>query len=460
MPMPSRPLPFRLPVFLSIAAVACVAAAAWVWIHRAPVDEVPLPPDRSEAGPGAEFVNAEASEAYYREWLRREPDAVEPRVRLAHVLLQQIPTTGRAGERVPEAEALLDGALDRDPAHIYGRALKAQLLNVLHEFEGARDLSRELLADHPDFAFAHGTLIDALVELGEYDAAVEVSDQMLALRPGLPSYSRASYLRELHGDTEGAIGAMRLAADAEPSGRPSRSWALLKLGELYLGSARPDTAAYIFGGILEEDPDFAPALAALGHVALVQGDAASAVSRLEQARSLRPLVTTDELLVEAYLTAGDADRSEAALARVLQDLDDARAMGERVDMEEADALADQGRDLDRALTLAEQEVERRPGHLHANETYAWALHKSGRSRQAVPYIERAMRLGTGDAMVHYRAGEIYRAVRDGARAAEHYRAALAEHVGVESPSTAAAARRALASLEAGASAALAARSAS
>ncbi|GAB5536293.1 MAG: hypothetical protein Rubg2KO_25420 [Rubricoccaceae bacterium] len=436
----------RLPLVLSLSAVVLVGVAAVLWLTRSVTEDVPLPPDRSAAGPGAEFVNAEASEAYYREWLRREPDAVEPRVRLAHVLLQLAGTTGDEYQLVPEAQALLDDALARDAEHYYARTLKAQLLNKLHEFEAARDLSRDLLADYPEHAFVYGTLIDALVELGDYEEAVAASDQMLALRPGLPAYSRASYLRELHGDADGAIAAMRLAANAEPTGRPARSWALLKLGELYLGSAKPDTAAYIFQGLLEEDPNFAPALAALGHVALVQGDADGAVRQLEQARALRSGGATDELLVEAYLAAGDEAKAEEASARVYQSLMDAREMGERVDMEEADLLADQGRQLDNALELARAEVERRPGHLHANETYAWTLHHMGRSNEAIPYIERAMRLNSGDAMVHYRAAAIYQGAGQTAQAAEHFRAALDGHVGVESPSTAAEAQRALAAL--------------
>lgn len=437
----------RFSQILSLVSIGLVVGAAALWLTRSGSEDAPLPPDRTQAGPGSVFLNAEASEAYYREWLRREPDAVEPRVRLAHVLLQRAESPSLEHVLIPEARELLAEAISQDAGHLYARALQAQLFNKLHEFEAARDLSRDLLAESPEFVFAYGTLIDAQVELGEYQDAIAASDRMLALRPGLPSYSRASYLRELHGDTEGAIAAMRLAADAEASGRPSRLWALLKLGELYLGSAKPDTAAYIFEGILEEDPDFAPALAALGHVSLVRGDPEAAVRQLEQARVLRPGGSTDELLVEAYLATGNDVKAEDASGRVYQSLLDAREMGERVDMEEADLLADQGRQLDYALRLARTEVERRPGHLHANETHAWVLHRLGRSLEAIPYIEHALRLSSGDAMVHYRAAEIYRGAGRAEQAASHFRKALEGHVGVESPSTEAAARRALAALD-------------
>ena len=425
---------------LGTVVIAAIAAGG-IWKSRALIAD--LPPDLDQVAPSAEFTNAAASADYYRARVRRDPTDIEARVRLAQVLVQLASATGREAEYIPEARENLDRALAQDSTHYYALTLQASLLNTLHQFEGARDLSQRLLRRFPAHSYTHGTLVDALVELGEYDEATLVSDRMQALRPGLPAYSRASYLRELHGDTDGAIAAMRLAADAEPGGRLGRAWALLNLGNLYLGQAKPDTAAFIYEGLLEERPTFAPAVAALGHVALVKGDAAGAVRRLEEARAMAPLETTDALLVEAYTALGDERRAGEAADRVLAGLHAAREMGEVVDMEEADFLADADRDLPRALQLAAGQLRRRPGHLHANETYAWALYKNGRAAEAVPFIRRAMRLNTGDAMVHYRAGRIYEAAGQAPAAAEQYRRALASHLGVESLSAAADARRRL-----------------
>lgn len=433
----------RYNILLSAAVLVAGVLVAWgIWTSRA--SQTALPADASQISPSAEFADAESAADYYRAWIRREPAAVEPRIRLAQVLLQLAEASGREAELIPEAKSQLDDALARDPDNYYGLTLQASLLNKLHEFEQARALSERLIEKYPAHAFTHGTLIDALVELGEYDEAVRVSDRLQALRPGLPAYARASYLRELHGDTDGAIAAMRMAADAEPIGRVARAWALMHLGELYLGQAKPDTAAYIFRGILEERPGFAPAMAGLGHVELAKGNAAEAVRRLELARSVRASGTTDELLVEAYRALGDEARAQEAAARVLAGLHVARGFGEIVDMEEADFLADNDQRLAHALELAHTQVQRRPGHLHANETYAWTLFKNRRAEEAIPYIERAMRLGTGDAMVHYRAGRIYEAAGRNAHAAEQFGLALTGHIGVESLAAAADARKRLA----------------
>ena len=293
--------------------LAAVATVALIWSQR---ELPPLPQDHALIDPSERFDDAAEAVEYYRAALRRQPESVEMKVRLAHALIQLGEDTGDPYETVPEANALLAEAVAAEPDHVYGRALQASVLNVLHQFEAARDVSRDLLEDQPYFAYPYSTLIDALVELGEYEEAVEVSDRLQSLKPGLPAYSRASYIRELHGDTDGAIEAMTLAANAGVGGRPERAWALYQLGNLYLGDARVDTAAYIFEGILEERPDFVPALAGLGHVALVRGDADGAVRQLEEARALRPLEMIDELLVEAYAVAGNERQSEAAAERV------------------------------------------------------------------------------------------------------------------------------------------------
>jgi tetratricopeptide (TPR) repeat protein len=435
-----------LRILLLVAFVAAAAFAGYsIWdAQRAPVADLPEGP--REVLPDSEFINAEASIAYYREKLRREPRDVRSQVALAQALLQQASATGRETEYIPAARDALAAALRQAPDDYHALLLQGTLLNKLHQFEDGRDLAERLIARHPQNAYAHGILADALVELGEYDDAIAASDAMLAIKPSIASYARASYLRELHGDGDGAIAAMRLAADAGASGHADRAWALYTLGNLYLGEAKPDTAAFIFEGILAERPDYAYAVAGLGHAALATGDYERAAQQYRTAYGMAPRAEYLEGLAEALAAAGDEREARDVLDEVREDFAAVRAMGEIVDMEEADFMLDNGIDVERALAMAKQQVERRPGHLHANETYAWALHHNGRSREAIPYIERAMRLDTGDAMVHYRAARIYEAAGDRAEAARHLRLALDNHLRVESPTAAAEARTVLASL--------------
>ena len=69
------------------------------------------------------------------------------------------------------------------------------------------------------------------------------------------------------------------------------------------------------------------------------------------------------------------------------------------------------------------------------------------AEEAVFYIEQAMRLNTGDAMVHYRAARIYEAAGQPADAAEHLQLALDAHLRIEGPSAAQDAEALLAGLD-------------
>lgn len=429
---------------LGILVLVGVVVGGGVWMQQRAAAPGPEGEVRTAlVRPASEFEDAGASVAYFRDLVRRQPEVARYQAALAQALMQQAKSTGQEAHYLPQAQAALDEVLRREPGHVHARALQAALLNALHRFEEARDLSEQLLREHPSLAYAYGTLVDALAELGAYEEAVAACDRLLALRPDLSAYARAAYLRELHGDAEGARAAMRLAADAGVAGHESRAWALHQLGLLYLGAGRPDTAAFIFDGILDERPGYAPAVAGLGQVRLAQGAPEDAIALLEEAYALAPHLGFLESLAEAQAVAGDVSGRRRTLRRIQQAFWDAEAMGENVNMEYADFLADEDTLVEEALARARREYQRRPEHLHVLETYAWTLYKNGLAGEAVAPIEQAMRLGTGDAMVHFRAARIYAAAGRPEAAAEQFAHALAAHLHVESPTAATEARAAL-----------------
>lgn len=385
---------------------------------------------------GASVLNPAESILYLEDQVRKNPEVVGYQLSLVQTYLQYGVQTRQETLYIPKAEKMLKGLLRKDSGLFEARALQASLYNTLHEFEKARDTASSLLEENENTPYVYGILIDALVELGQYEEAVAVCDKMLSIKPGLASYARASYLRELHGDTPGAIEAMKLAADAAVYGSDERSWALYQLGQLYMGENNMQVAGSIFSGILEENPAYAYAIGGLGHIQVVEGNYEEAIELLSSAYEIVPAEEFLEALVEAYEATGDDEKKYAAIDQLEQGYHEADGMGENVQMEYADFLADLNQELKEALRLAKKEYERRPNHLHALETYAWSLHKYGRSEEAVAYIDRAMRLGTGDAMVYFRAAEIYRGLGDTEKAKDYLQKSLDANLHVESPSTA------------------------
>ena len=392
------------------------------------ISEIPdLRPRKTLLGPPGEYTQLRKSVDHYRHALRAEPQKAGNYVALASLFLQEARVTGEHHECVAKAQQLVEQALRLDPNNFEALLASASISMTKHRFEEARAIAERALAQNADNASAYGILTDALVELGHYDEAVQACDRALQLRPDLSSYARAAYLREVHGDLDGAIAAMRLACDAGIAGHENRAWALQQLGTLYLKKSKLDTAAFIFNGILQERPQYAYALSGLAKVHTAHGEYQRAIELLQQAYGLVPDHAFLQFLLELHRAVGDHDSAarigELIVAAIQQHEED----GWQVDLEYAAFCTASESSLDSAVRRAQREYERRPRNLDALSTYAWALYKNDRATEAAPLIEAALRRNPSDARLHFRAGMIAAALAHSEAAAQHLRASLTTH---------------------------------
>jgi tetratricopeptide (TPR) repeat protein len=299
------------------------------------------------------------------------------------------------------AQAAADVALAIDPADAAALDLQGLVLLNDHRFEEARALAARLVQEHPEDAAAYGTLSDALLELGRFDDAVRSAQQMIDRKPNLPSYSRASYLRWLAGDVEGAERTARLAIDAGGDQRDPepRAWALVQAALLFLHEGDDRGAEAGFDRALEQMADYPPALVGKGRVALARGDGPTAAGLLARAYRASPLVETAWLLGDARAMAGDAAGAGEAYGRV-------ERTGKQVDPRTLALFwATRNEHPAEALALAEAEKAVR-GDVFTEDVYAWALYRNGRFAAARAASDRAMGLHTRDARLWYHAGAI------------------------------------------------------
>lgn len=317
------------------------------------------------------------------------------------------------------ADACVALALDVAPDDALALDLRTLVLLNDHRFREARELSNSLLVKHPESALAWGSSSDALLELGELEAAERAAEKMLDLKPNLPAYSRVSYLRWLRGNLAEARELARLAIDAgdDPRAPEPRAWMLVQAALLFWNQGDVAGADAGFQRALEAIADYPPALVGRARVALAEGDAARAVRLLERAHAASPLVETAWLLGKARAAAGDASGAARAYA-------DAEREGRRSDPRTlALMLASRGLELERALTLARRERETR-GDLYTDDTLAWALYRNRRFEEAKAAIVRARRWSTPDPRLLFHEGAIRLALGDTARGRRLLEAAL------------------------------------
>ena len=287
-----------------------------------------------------------------------------------------------------------------------------------HDFSSALQQGRHASSLDPYSADAYGVIGDALVELGRYDGAFDAFQTMVDTRPDLASYARVAYARELVGDVRGAERAMRMAFDA--AGTPSDSaWSAYQLGELAFGSGDVGSAREWYRRGLELDPSYVPNLAGLAKVAWASGDDELAIARYTDVVARYPSAEFVVALADLYRVTGQtdlADRQEAVVEAMHQL---ATANGVNVDLELAPFDADHG-DPAGALAAARAEWSRRES-VHVADAFAWALHMNGDDIQAARYAERALALGTPNALFLFHAGTIQAALGhdDAARSLLH-----------------------------------------
>jgi tetratricopeptide (TPR) repeat protein len=408
-----------LPSLAAAGAVFLVALAVLTLVNR-PSDSLP-----EGGGPGAALEAGSARPQTY--------------ATLGAALMQRLRETGDPG-LYARAEMAFAEALERDPRNLDATVGMGTLALARHDFGAALRHGQTARRTAPASFAPFAVIVDAQVELGRYRAAQRTLQRMVDFKPGLASYARVSYFRELHGDLAGATAAMRLAVSAAPAGSENRSYIETLLGNLELQRGRLDAAASSYRSALAGFPGYAAADAGLARLDAARGRLEPAIERLRGVTRRLPLPEYVIALGEVELAAGlraDA-RRDFDLVRVQQEL--LGAGGVNTDAEIAVFEADHG-NAERAVRLARRGYAAAPS-VRSADALGWALTQAGRPAEGFAYARRALRLGSRDASFLYHAGMAARAAGRGDAARGLLSRALAANPSF-SPLHAPIARRAL-----------------
>ena len=354
--------------------------------------------------------------------LRRNPNDAETLSQLGAAYLQKTRETGDP-TYYSKAEDVLNQALTLDPENPDTLRGLASVALARHDFQSGLWLAQKALDADPANARSYGVVGDALAELGRYDEAVAAYQNMLDLKPNLAAYARASSIRELYGDIEGAREAMRLAVEsAGPQGEGS-AWARLQLGNLYFEYGDLTTAEQQYNSSLSSFPGYVHALAGLASVKAARGDTAGAIALYREAVDRYPVLSYVAGLGDLYDQQGNdaAANEQYALVSVIAEL--LRSNGVNTDLDLALYYADHDIRLDDALRQARAEYARRPS-IEAADILAWTLYTSGAYEEALVYSNDALRLGGKEPLSEFRAGMIRYKLGDSTGAASYLSSAL------------------------------------
>ena len=355
--------------------------------------------------------------------LKQNPDDEQAYVLLSAAYLQKVREVGDP-TYYGKAEEALGRALKLKPDDFTAMIQMGALSLARHQFHEALDWGEKARLISPGTALIYGVIGDAQVELGQYDAALETFQTMVDLRPNLSSYSRASYIRELHGDVAGAIDAMQRAVQAGGPNTENTNWTRVQLGNLYFNSGNLAEAEAQYNQALASYPNYVYAIVGLGRVRAAQGNMDQAIKLMNQAVAILPMPDFVITLGDLYQATGQTKAADqqyklvAAIEKLYQ------ANGVDLDLETALFNADHDQNLDETLTLARKAYANRPSIFGA-DVLAWVLYKTGNYTEAQKYSAESLKLGTKDALKLFHAGMIAHALHEDQQAQQYLEQALA-----------------------------------
>lgn len=351
----------------------------------------------------SEWLNTKASIRALQDDIRKNPGNEKKKLMLALAYMQEARITGEHPHYYPLALDLLNDVISSNPRdkNILFETLvaKATVQLSLHQFGEALITGNSALKLDTTTASLYGVFCDAYVELGNYPQAIAAADKMCSIRPDIRSYSRISYLREIHGDVEGAIEAMNEAILSGLPGLEQTAWARISLGGLYESVGRLAEAEMQYKTALAERPHYAFAIGGLGRIESKKKNYAKAIEMLTEASEIIPEFSFKQTLASVYKTIGKEKKARSITKELLESLAEDQDAGHSVDLEISNIHLDITEDLDEAYSYAKKEFKKRPENIDVCKTMAKIFYRKNDLKEAEKFITKASRTNKQDAEI-------------------------------------------------------------
>lgn len=322
------------------------------------------------------------------------------------------------------AEDVLKRAIKNQEDNFLAIAELGSVYLSRHHFKEALELAQKAIELNPYSSYAYGVLVDAQVELGMYDQAIENVQKMVNLRPDLGSYSRVSYIRELKGDMQGAIDAMKLAVKAGSPEAENTVWCRVQLGNLFYNTGDVETSEKIYQFVIKDFPDYIHGYGGMAKIRTFQNNYKEATEFYNKAIGITPLAEYLIGLGDVYFLNGEKEKADEQYQKVKFTITMFKEKGVDTDLELALFNADHNRNLKESYNDAEKSLDNGSLSIKTYHVLAWTSYKLGNYIEAEKNIQQALRLGTKDPLMSYHAGKIYEKLNQNEKAKDYLDFAL------------------------------------
>ena len=313
--------------------------------------------------------------------------------------------------------------LDGDPGDNETRILMAQSMVRLALYEEAQEALAEIPEDarNVEAYFAMGRVAMARGQVNEArEAFIRASEE----RPHDPNILNSLLaVRDAEGQVEVGVKAINEALEANPDS--ADLWHVLGLAAIRTRDFEGARSA--FQKSLELEPGRVESYNQLARLYAASGQIEMALEQYVQASEQQPdNATIRHFLGVLYEMTGQPNKASEQYELALQKNSNLAETKNNL----AYMMAEQGRDLDRALKLSQEAKAALPDSASAADTLGWVLHKRGVHSAAIGYLREAVSVAgaedvaIGEIRIHL--AQAYEAAGENAKALESLEAALAD----------------------------------
>lgn len=279
-------------------------------------------------------------------------------------------------EHLDEGEAKFKEAISLDPkfvnphmnlAWLYTYTQKKKPEEAIREYE-------TVIKIEPENLVARWQLTTVYLNTGSIDKAIEETEKIVKLSPHDPaSHNGLGTIYMRNGQFDKALDEFQQAVRLAP--RYARGYK--NIGSIHLLKGSSDKAIEEFQRALSFAPNYGDAYAALGKAYLAKGMTQKAVGQYKNAISKNAIEPIPVI----------------TLISVYNDL--------------AYIYAEEGGDLDEALSLAQKARQAAPKHPDVADTLGWVYYKKGLYDEAVANLEDAVKGSPDNPTIRYHLGAAY-----------------------------------------------------
>jgi tetratricopeptide (TPR) repeat protein len=352
----------------------------------------------------------EAARLQLEEAIKIRPDFLAAREMVARIYLSK----GDAARALKSSDDIL--AMDRN--NLQAHLIRSSALIGMNDRDKARQELEYITKAFPQSAEARYQVGFLAYQEKDYKRAEQIWGDLYKANPNDP--------RGLMGVTETyaaenripeAIKEMQKASDREPQRRDLK----MMLANLEVRAERYDDATKIYAGLLEKEPKSPDLLLRLAETQRRKGDLNAAVENFRRCSQEAPSDTQCLLHLGLLLEAtGKRDQAKPIYEQILKIQPDQPVALNNL----AYIKAEEGVDLDQALTMAQRARQKAPGSMDIADTLGWIYIKKSLSEDAVRVFKDLVQRDPTNYNFHYHYGMALAQKGDKASARKEFETAL------------------------------------